>query len=89
MISPLPGNAYRKIAASADRRRILVSADQGGADSANGYSFARSFSSISRKGRFVVFESFATDLEAINRAQAGLVVDMSTVADALYERSAG
>ena len=44
----------------------LVSANQGGTDSANGYSFASSSSSISRKGRFVVFNSFATDLEAIN-----------------------
>ena len=29
VISPLPGNAYRALAASADRRQILVSADQG------------------------------------------------------------
>jgi hypothetical protein len=44
----------------------LVSANIGGTDSANGYSFASSPSSISRKGRFIVFNSFATDLEAIN-----------------------
>ncbi len=29
VISPLPGNAYRKLAASVDGRQILVSADQG------------------------------------------------------------
>ncbi len=44
----------------------LVNANASGTDSSNGASIARWFSAISRNGRFVVFESFATDLEGTN-----------------------
>jgi len=45
----------------------LVSANAAGTDSANGYSFVRDdLPGVSANGRFVVFESFATDLEAVN-----------------------
>ena len=44
----------------------LVTANESGTDSANGPSIARWSSTISRSGRFVVFESFATDLEGTN-----------------------
>ena len=44
----------------------LVSANASGTDSANNYSLIRDLSIISSNGRFVVFESFATDIESIN-----------------------
>ncbi len=48
----------------------LVSANASGTNSANGYSFARDFLSVSANGRFVVFESYATDLEGTNNDAA-------------------
>jgi Tol biopolymer transport system component len=44
----------------------LVSTNASGTDSANSGSIGRWFQAISRNGRFIVFESFATDLEGIN-----------------------
>ena len=48
----------------------LVSANASGTDSGNGYSTGRWYQPISRNGRFIVFESYATDLEGTNNDAA-------------------